>query len=66
MAVGLSMPENRGRRRGALRVVGSPRPHLAESGAWIEATMRRIELASAVDLAKRPDALLRLTRLLQG
>lgn len=33
-------------------------------GDWIEATMRRLELPSLVDVAKRPDTTLRLSRLL--
>lgn len=32
--------------------------------AWIEATMARVELPGAVDLAKRPDTARRLSRLL--
>jgi len=36
----------------------------ARRADWIEATMRRYEMPSAVDLVKRTDAVDRLTRLL--
>ncbi|MCB2117364.1 MAG: hypothetical protein KDE00_13985 [Rhodobacteraceae bacterium] len=33
---------------------------------WTEGTMRRLETPSAVDLAKRPDTLARLSRLFEA
>lgn len=40
------------------------RRETARRGDWIEATMRRYETPSTVDLAKRNDTLLQLSRIL--
>lgn len=39
-------------------------PQAPRVSDWIEATMARVELPGAVDLAKRPDTARRLSRLL--